>query len=162
LKSADISKFDIDWQVFRVGLKKLAKPANKAAMAIDYLNSVDHFNRADKERVLNYLQGLAIAYKGEDRANIEAAAKQLESLKVSEDNPLSLNFSKYDRKTLLNVARDLMVRTKKWLLKGYRHEEQIAFVKGILDYIGADDIREELDRLIAYSRTIPNTHKFLF
>jgi len=160
MKSSDISKFDIDWQVFRVSLKQLPTAIDKSTAAINYLSN--HFNRADKERVLNYLQGLAIAYKGQDRLDVEEAIDQLKPLKVSEDNPLSLNFSKYDRKTLLNVARDLMVRTKKWLLKGYRHEEQIAFVEGILDYIGADDIREELNRLVAYSKTIPNTHKFLF
>jgi hypothetical protein len=160
MKSADISKFDIDWQVFRVRLKKQPTYINKAADASEYL--IAHLNRADRERVLNYLDGLALAYKGEERQYIVDIREDLSQLEVSDDNPCSVDFKKYDKKTLLTVARDLMARTGKWLKKGYRHEAQIAFLKDLLDYIGATNIRDELDELIAYSKTIPNTHKFLY
>ena len=160
MKSADVSKFDIDWQVFRVSLKKLPTHIDKAEAAAEYL--FEHPNRADRERVLNYLQGLAIAYPAPERIEIEDNAKHLGELPVSNENLADTDFSKYDKKTLLVVARDLMARTGRWLKKGYRHEEQIAFLRALLNYIGATNIESELDRLILYSHTIPNTHKFLF
>lgn len=160
MKSADVSKFDIDWQVFRVGLKKQPTYINKTADASEYL--ISHPNRADRERVLNYLDGLALAYKGHERQYIADIREDLAQLEVSDDNPCSVDFKKYDKKTLLAVARDLMSRTSKWLRKGYRHEEQIAFLKDLLEYIEATNIQDELSELITYSKTIPNTHKFLF
>jgi hypothetical protein len=160
VKSTDVSKFDIDWQVFRVGLKKQPTYINKAADASEYL--IEHPNRADRERVLNYLDGLALAYKGRERQDVVDIRNDLAQLEVSDDNPCSTDFKKYDKKTLLTIARDLMSRTGKWLKKGYRHKEQIAFLKDLLEYIGASNIQDELDELIAYSKTIPNTHKFLF
>ena len=160
MKSADISKFDIDWQVFRVGLKKLPTHMDKAMSAADYV--FKHSNRADKERVLNYLQGLAIAYRGEDRADVELIADELSHWPVSDENPTIVDFHKHSQQELMAVARDLMTRTEKWLKKGYRHEEQIAFLKSLLEYLGASTLWAKLNKSIAYSKTIPNTHKFLF
>jgi len=160
LKSKDVSKFDIDWQVFRVSLKKLTTNIDKAEASAEYL--MEHPNRADRERILNYLQGLAIAYRGQERKDVEDIAESLSELPVSDENKINVDFSKYDKKTLLGVARDLMSRTVKWLKKGYRHEEQISFLKSLLKYIGATNIEDELDDQILLSKTVPNTHKFLF
>lgn len=160
MKSKDVSKFDIDWQVFRVSLKKLTTNIDKAEASAEYL--MEHPNRADRERILNYLQGLAIAYRGQERKDVEDIAESLSELPVSDENKINVDFSKYDKKTLLGVARDLMSRTVKWLKKGYRHEEQISFLKSLLKYIGATNIEDELDDQILLSKTVPNTHKFLF
>ena len=155
-----ISKFDIGWQVLRVSLKKLPSYIDKLNAVFEYL--LAHRNKADKERVLNYLEGLAMAYRGEDRKAILGIRQGLLGTEVSEETPTNQDLSGYDQQTLLRVAADLMVRNKKWLLKGYRHEEQITFIRKILEHLGAISKLAELDKQIAFSHTVPNTHKFFF
>ena len=64
-KTKDITKYDIHWQVRRVSFKLLKNYKEKVDSAIDYFNN--NLNRADRERILNYLEGLSMAYKNEDR-----------------------------------------------------------------------------------------------
>lgn len=160
MKSKDISKFDLDWQVFRVSLKKLKTVDEKLQAVLDFYEQ--HLNRADRERILNYLEGLSLAYSGKDRKFIEEFASTLEEIKYSKNNRLTFDPEKYSIKELKAVAQDLFVRTKKWLLKGYRHEEQINFLRKLLVYCKDNTKLKELEELIRRSHEIPNTHKFLF
>ena len=159
-KSKDISKFDVDWQVFRVGLKDLKTHMDKAEAAADFLLS--HRDRASKERVLNFMQGLSLAYSGQDREDIVSLASVLDTLEVSDANIASSDFSTHPKASLQKLAKDLFLRTKKWLQKGYRHEEQIAFLERLIDYLGDHKMADDLEGLIEFSLTIPNTHKFFF
>lgn len=160
MKSKDISKFDLDWQIFRVSLKKYKTIEEKTEAILDFYKH--HLNRADRERILNYLEGLSLAYSEEDRAYIKEFAEDISKLEYSQFNRMSFSPEKYSLIELKNLAQDLFIRTKKWLLKGYRHEEQIEFLKKILVYSKNSVRLKELQDLIDYSKTIPNTHKFLF
>jgi hypothetical protein len=159
-KSKDISKFDIDWQMFRLSLKKLPSYLDKMEAAADYLLS--HKDKATKERVLNYLEGLSLAYKGSERQNIVDLMSDFKELEVTSDNPKSSDFNKYDKKSLTALARDLWIRTKKWLDKGYRHEEQIEFLRQLYTYVGDSVSLDRLENAVEDSMEIPNTHKFMF
>ncbi len=160
MKSKDISKYDLDWQIFRVGLKKYGTVDEKLEAVLDFYEQ--HRNKADRERVLNYLEGLSLAYKGADRQHIKDFATEISEIGYSQINRQSFTPEKYTSKELKSLAQDLFVRTKKWLLKGYRHEEQINFLKRILVYSKDNSKLKELNDLIGYSKTIPNSHKFLF
>lgn len=159
-KSADISKYDIHWQVFRVGLKKLSTMEDKVEAAASYLE--DHPNRADKERVLNYLEGLSMAYTGDDRKFVIDTKVSLSAMEVSGANETSTDFSEYDDAELLAVAKDLTTRSKKWLKKGYVHKEQMDFVLRLWDYLGHQDKVAQLEADIRKAEQMPNTHSFFF
>ena len=160
MKSKDISKYDLDWQVFRVSLKKLSDIDSKLEAVFEFFES--HLNIADRERILNYLEGLAIAYKDDDRQTIRDFAADLAQISVSPENRISFDPSKYSKVELMGLAKDLLVRTKKWLLKGYRHEEQINFLRRLLVYCKDEARLNDLDALVRKSQEIPNTHKFLY
>lgn len=159
-KSRDISKFDIHWQMFRMGLKKQKTHFDKARKAEEYL--LAHANRADKERILNYLEGLAIAYKDNRRADVLKVRGVCEKVLVSNDNIASRDFSSYEKEGLNVLFKDLFKRSIKWLRKGYRHHEQIAFVKDLGKYLGLNEELKVLDSYVEESYSIKNSHTFFF
>lgn len=159
-KTKDISKYDLDWQVFRVSLKKLKTSQEKMNAASDYL--MNNLNRADKERVMNYLEGLAMAYKDDRRVEIRSLVKELSILEVSQENPLCNDFCKYDDETLRGVAKDLNRRNKVWLSKGYRHQEHNDFMTSLLLHLGDERDLENHLNSIEESKNIQNTHSFFF
>jgi len=160
MKSKDISKYDLDWQVFRVNQKKLPDIDSKLKSVHMFFRY--HKNIADRERVLNYLEGLAIAYRGEERQLIRDFAADLAKMRVSQENRIEFDPSKYTLEELMEVVKDLFARNKKWLLKGYRHEEQINFLRKLLVYCKDNKRLQDLDELVRKSKEIPNTHKFLY
>lgn len=161
-KSKDISKFDLDWQVFRVGLKKFDSAREKVNAVLLYFQS--HKTRATQERCANYLEGLSMAYKGRVRTIILAHKEALlEEIVPSLDTPaVTNNYSDYSEKQLKALASDLLIRAKKWLSKGYRNTELLSFLKGLLEYLKDEERLEVLNTLVAASYGIPNTHKFFF
>lgn len=161
IKTDVINKFDLKWQVFRVNLKSLKTFEEKTEAVVEFLKA--NPTRGTKARVLNYLEGLSMAYRDSDRAFILSIKKELESFPVSESiDFVPNNYEKFTRTELHKLAKDLFIRTKKWLLKGYRHEDQISFLKGLLIYLKDKSQLEDLQFLIDYSLEIPNTHKFFF
>lgn len=159
-KSQGISKYDIDWQVFRVSLKKLKSHIDKVETVAQYL--IDHPTTGNRERILNYLEGLSMAYKEPKRAEILQIKDDLSSYPVVEDNSASEEFDNYSDEELYPVIKDLQARNNKWLAKGYRHDEQIAFLKKLFTYLHRADLLLDLDLKVKKSKTIPNTHKFFF
>ncbi len=159
-KSADISKYDLDWQVHRMSLKLWDNWEDKTLSARIYLK--DHPDEGNKERVLNYLEGLALAYPVDIREKILLVRNDLAGMKVGPAKPAKADFKKHDLATLHHLARDLQTRAEKWLKKGYRSVELLGFLTDLLTYIEDEDRLERLSKAIDASREIPNTHKFFF
>jgi hypothetical protein len=159
-KSKDITKYDIDWQVKRVSLKKLKTIIEKCDNVTNFFNN--HLNLADKERVLNYLEGLSMAYKGEDRLYILNVRDELEAVIVDSSIRTSLDFTKFNKVELTDTAKDNMTRAANYLKKGYRHKELIHFLTELLSYLG-DNVRLiKLNALVESSYTIENKVSFFF
>lgn len=159
-KTKEITKFDLDWQVFRVSLKKYKTYIEKCEQAKSYL--IANANIADQERVLNYLEGLSMAYKCEQREYILSIKESLHKLDVTNENKFSFDLSKYTEKELKSTANDNFARCKKFLLKGYRHNELIEFLNKIYSYLDLKEKQKELDLLVEESKKLENSHRFFF
>lgn len=159
-KTKDITKYDIHWQVRRVSFKLLKNYKEKVDSAIDYFNN--NLNRADRERILNYLEGLSMAYKNEDRKYILDVRDRLALIEVSTESRCSLDFSCYNSKELTRTAKDNMVRCTAYLKKGYRHKELIHFMKSIYEYLNDSKGLEKLNDLEVASYNIENSVHFFF
>ena len=159
-KSKDITKYDIDWQVKRVSLKKYKTFQEKCEAVKEFF--LEQNNTADRERVLNYLEGLSMAYRGTDRQYILDFMHDLAKLPVKDENRFNMDLSKYTDKELKTVAKDNMQRCVKYLKKGYRHPELIQFLKDIYKHLGDKESLEELEKHIKDSMYIQNSHKYFF
>jgi hypothetical protein len=159
-KSKDISKYDIHWQVRRVQLKQLKTIEEKCLSAESYLT--ENLNVADKERVLNYLEGLSMAYKGDKRQYILEYRDTLLDVSVSDYNKCDLNFDMYTSHQLQHTANDNWTRCRNYLTKGYRHNELICFTKAIYTYLNDTKKLKQLDKLITDSHKVTNTIQFFF
>jgi hypothetical protein len=159
-KSKDISKYDINWQVKRVSLKKLKTYQYKCTTAAHYL--AEHSNVADQERVLNYLEGLSMAYKSDARAYILAVRDELSQMVVSDANECSAEYSAYTSQELKAVMKDLQVRNAKWLKNGYCNTELNDFIISLATHLGETQFLADLSSMVACSKLLPNTHKFFF
>lgn len=159
-KSKDITKYDLDWQVKRVSLKNYKTYQEKCDIAKQYL--LDNQNIADKERVLNYLEGLSMAYKDKDRAYILDMKNELSELVVSNENKFNFDLSKYSLDVLKSTAKDNQTRCNNWLKKGYRNQELIDFLFKIYEYINDTKAICKLNVQIEDSKLISNSHHFFF
>ena len=159
-KTKEITKFELDWQVFRVSLKKYKTYQEKCEKAKSYL--IKNSNIADKERVLNYLEGLSMAYRDLNRKYILDIKESLHNFDVTDENKFSFDLSKYTEKDLRSTANDNFARCKKFLLKGYRHNELIDFLNKIYSHLDLKEKREELELLVEDSYKLENTHRFFF
>lgn len=159
-KSKDITKYDIDWQVKRVSFKKLKTYQEKCEAAKAFLLEKD--NAADRERVLNYLEGLSMAYRGHDREYILNFMNDLSKVKVSDDNRHSMDLSKYTDKELKATAKDNLQRCIKYLKNGYRHQGLIEFLKKIYEHLDDKESLKTLNDHIKDSMYVENKHKYFF
>ena len=159
-KSKDISKYDLNWQIFRVSLKKLKTVQEKIYAAENYL--IKNCNKADKERVLNYLEGLSMSYTDERRDIVKSKFNDLLLMEVSEENNTSTNFDEYSKEELNGLMKDLMIRTKKWLANGYNNKELNDFILSIAIYLNSTNTINQLDNLKQEATYKQNTHKFFF
>ena len=159
-KSKDITKFDIEWQIKRVSLKSYKTYIEKCDVAADYL--MKNKNIADRERVLNYLEGLSMAYKNADRKYILDFKDELAKIEVSAENKCNVDLNQFTHKELTSVGKDLMVRAKGWLKDGYRNEELLNFLTRVLEATNDTKRLTQLNELIEYSKSLQNTHSFFF
>jgi len=155
-KSKDITKFDIEWQIKRVSLKSYKTYIEKCDVAADYL--MKNKNIADRERVLNYLEGLSMAYKNADRKYILDFKDELAKIEVTAENKCNVNLNEFSHKELTSVGKDLMVRAKGWLKDGYR----LNFLTRVLEATNDTKRLNQLNELIEYSKSLQNTHSFFF
>lgn len=137
-------KYTIDWQCERLRLKGIKDLSSK----LSYARCV--FERYEEERsdqclsVINWLNGLALAYKGEDRENIKAKAddwyKELDGKWLWVEGPSSdEEIDQCDKSLLRKVLNDNLAREIKWLRKYYVHVDLDIFVNRLAAELGCPE-----------------------
>ena len=176
-KSKDITKYNLKWQMIRASIKgsdtTLEEKLSKVNSYFNEEKTIDAY-----ERVLNYLEGLQMGYKGKDPDAVNIIQNEIDqyrSINTAELTKEQNGFitfedaTKYSFKDRYNLWRDLFIRNKKWLEKGYIQKEINDFMD-ILYHLFKQN-NEELDRAYSYEKlqqlrkeagTKENTHKFFF
>lgn len=147
-------KYTIDWQCERLRLKDIKDLHSK----LSYARSV--FERYKEEgsdqclSVINWLNGLALAYKGETRESIKAKAdswyKELDGKGLWAEGPSSdAEINQCDKDLLRKVLNDNLSREIKWLRKYYVHVDLDIFVNRLAARLGCTERWFEKEDLLA-------------
>lgn len=148
-----VSKYDIRWQFFRVSLKGKSFQ-DKKNLIISFLPYLSFNN---KERLRNYIEGCFLSPENES-----------ELLSLIEKSPTissvsSVSFEDYSVEERVLLYRDLFIRNKNWLSKGYLHKEQNEFIDNLSLYVPIKYQKsEELISLREKCSKMKNTWKFIY
>jgi hypothetical protein len=157
-----MDKHDIRWQLCRMQCKKDSKAEAKVLRAQNYLEQHAFVN--DKERVLNYLSGLACGYPpgSVDRAMILKEREKVTKAPVTSFRELDLNFENYEEKELKGLLKDLGTRNSKWCKKGYIHVTLVEFIKALAAHLNETTILSRILQEVEDASKVYNTHKFIY
>jgi hypothetical protein len=177
-KSKDITKYNIDWQIVRVQAKKYKDIATKINYVLEFYKK--HNTIDNHERIINWLEGLAMGYKNpHDKAMILGTKVLFEPAKTKEkiiNDPEEIQKLAYDGAKNYNPVfvkecfMDNFARFKKWSSEGYIHEELFQFTYGLLKYLVDHKIPmlrnkttlEDLANMHLNGTIAPNNYKFKF
>lgn len=172
MKTKEISKYDIHWQIVRSELKGTLNDNLELKTQKAFKYFAEGPNSARKERVLNWLQGLERGIKDLYRKNyLKAIIEQFSQISVEKTTEITCNrltdFNCYSKEQLLHLYYDLFKTNEKWLKNGYIHKECNAFLDTLLESLKDTQIsikysEEKLRELRHMANFLPNTHKFLF
>ena len=176
-KSKDITKYNLKWQMVRSSIKgPLVALNDKIATVNNYFDTertVDAY-----ERVLNYLEGLQMGYTGKDPRAVSQIGTEINRYRNMDTSSLLkepsgfIKFedaSRYNFDDRLNLWKDLFLRNRKWLEKGYVQKEINDFMN-VLNQLFQQNNEilpsaysyEKLQQLRSNASTMKNTHKFFF
>lgn len=177
-KSADITKYDPEWQMVRVKVKGSAVPLDvKLKIVASYY---DHSSTADAwERVVNWLEGLSMGYRAvkDDGVQMRIAVELSRYNRIRStirQQPLDsiqtqAKLAKYPYADRILLWKDLFARNTAWLNKGYMQPEVNAFMDTLYNTfvmerktVSVNPSKEKLNELRKKSATLKNTHKFFF
>lgn len=176
-KSKDITKYNLKWQIVRSSIK------GPSVSLEEKINAVNTYFNSEKtkdayERVLNWLEGLQLGYKGKPQDavdKIEAEIKNYEAmntaslLKSSDEFITFKDAIQYSFEDRYVLWKDLFNRNKKWLQKGY-HQKEINDFMDVLNQLFVQNEEplgraysfESLENLRGEAKSKINTHKFFF
>lgn len=130
------------------------------------------------ERVLNYLEGLQLGYKGKNEDAVDTIETEIIKYRAINNANLPketngfINFedaTRYSFDERYNLWRDLFLRNEKWLQKGYFQKE----INDFMDVLNKIFVKNEeklkdrysferLEGLRKEAKEKENTHKFFF
>ena len=121
------SKYNLRWQLARAKNKKEKFLKNKLDNIVSFL--YDYPSVENKDRILNYLNGLELGYKDLlSRDTVRRCYNQISKFKPTEkDADISIKI--VDTVDLLFLYKDLYKRNEQWLKNNYRHKEQNKFLE---------------------------------
>ena len=174
-KTKDITKYNLKWQIVRSKIKGSGVSVDDKLKYVEqYFNeeqSIDSY-----ERVLNYLEGLSLGYKNKDNTTYNYILHFIEKFKKININNLrketndfitpeeSVNYSYKER---LDLWKDLFIRNKKWLEKGYNQKE----INDFMDVLYTSFKNELIPSNYSYGKLLnlrsdadkmDNTHRFIY
>jgi hypothetical protein len=165
-KTADVTKYQLDWQIVRVKAKKIKEPLKKVDFVLDYYNKNKNYD--NWERCVNWMEGLAMGYK------IPAVRQMIEDriedfVKVNNREQYSEpNYKKYSNEDLYECLRDNWNRYSLWSSKGYIHRELETFIDNLIRYLNGTSLNIKVNGLkqkfMESQAKIPkkNNYKFIF
>jgi len=138
MKSKDITKYDPEWQIVRVKIKGPKIPYDtKIKSVLGYFNK--HKTRDAGERVANFIEGLAMGYKGKSTqdfvnmvlANITKLGdyQSLPKENLKNDQQVLEELKTFSKEDRILLWKDLFKRGQNWAQKsGYSHKGQDHFM----------------------------------
>ena len=158
MKKSVSFKYNLLWQLAGVKNKKEKFLKNKLDNVVSFL--YNYPSADNKDRVLNYLNGLELGYKDLlSRDTVRRCYIQVSEFKPTEkDTDVSVRI--IDTSDLLFLYNDLYKRNEQWLKNNYRHKEQNRFLEKLYEELRSRDIKvgKNFD-------TIPidkSKHKFIY
>lgn len=176
-KTKNISKYDFDWQICRIVAKDcLWYVWDKLPFVRMFWNREGKANIENQERIINWLEGLALGcktkhasfiptieaeinfYKAQTNLSHEVVSSQEECLLKAKGELLAFRRS---------LWKDLYKRNKLWLSKGYNQKDLNDFMDFLYLTFEEDDnlapyTYEKIKLLREAALTMKNTHKFLY
>lgn len=157
------NKFVLDWQVDRVEAKNTKSFDKKVKIIKAYV--LNNKTVESHDRALNWANSFLGRYsKIEEIKNFKLFLNELKY--KSNEGEIINDFNSYNDKIKIKVLKDLLLRNKKWLVKGYRHENQNKFIvelfKSFKDNKIIDLLYKKYKEEYEGSFNIVNSHKFLF
>jgi len=154
-----IFKYYTPWQIARVKAKNELEINQKWVVVESFLKMDPR--QENKERVLNWLYGLWIAYPSESTKWFEVGnlVMYLEDQIFPSNPDKEYPFTELDRPWLTLVFKDLYTRAKKWAKNHYYNKELLTYLQELADYLNRD-----ITELIIQSNTDEHksTHKFIY
>jgi len=143
MKSADITKYNLAWQMVRVQCRDFKSTGEKINHAEAFLKA--NANRHNYERVMNWLEGLKRGYINRNEFAVEMCQAAIDDLKenahlYSAQEDTEVNISNYSLSDVKSLYNDLQKRSLKWLAGGYHHKEQEAFLDMLVDHLTSNGV----------------------
>ncbi len=151
-------KYNLLWQLIRVKNKKEKLLKNKLDNIVSFLHSYPSIG--NKDRVLNYLNGLELGYKDLlSRDTVRRCYDQVSKFKPTEkDTDISIKI--IDTVDLLFLYKDLYKRNEQWLKNNYRHKEQNKFLEKLYKELKSRDIK--VDKNFDVVPIDESSHRFIY
>lgn len=152
-----MNKYNLNWQLTRAENRKLSLSDKLYKIRI-FLSAYP--SPENKERVLNYLQGLELGYKTiEKRAMVRHTYNFLKEKECKEPD-VDIDIKNIETKDILFLYKDLYKRNQKWLNNNYRHEEQNKFLEFL--YKELEKRGEKVNKNFDVYSTGRNKQKFIY
>jgi len=139
MQKSKVYKYNLLWQLVRMQNKKIKRLQDKLYNVTMFLHK--YASAQNKERVLNYLEGLALGYKDVDsRCIIYYHINMLRGFTptdIEQDIPL---FS-VNTKDLLSLYKDLYRRNANWLRNNYRNTDLNEFLEKLYIELDRRDVK---------------------
>lgn len=174
-KSRDITKYNLKWQMVRSKVKGSSVDLNNKLKLVN--NYFEEEKTIDAyERVLNYLEGLQMGYRGRNQEAVDIIDKVIQnyrnmnimSLKKEMNGFIDVSKTRqYPYKERLVLWKDLFNRNKKWLQKGYIQKEindfmDVLYLSFANEHIPENYSMQSLNDLRSAAEKLDNTHRFFF
>ena len=176
-KSKDITKYNLKWQMVRASVKGTKVPLESKLKTVnDYFN--EEKTKDAHERVLNYLEGLQMGYRGKNQEAVDRIDTEIvkfrtinkDALLKEREGFISLeDATKYSFDDRHRLWKDLFTRNRKWLEKGYIQKEINDFMDVLYKLFEKNQEKvsdaysnEKLKALRKDAGEKENTHSFFF
>lgn len=153
-----VSKYNLLWQLARVKNKKEKLLKNKLDNVVSFLHNYPSIE--NKNRVLNYLNGLELGYKDLlSRDTVGRCYTQVSKFNpTEEDTDVSVKI--IDTSDLLFLYNDLYKRNEQWLKNNYRHKGQNEFLEKLYKELTFRGV--EMDKNFDIIPVGKSKHKFIY
>lgn len=153
-----VYKYNVLWQLVRVYNKKEKYLQNKLQNVMAFLYRYP--SAENRERVLNYLEGLALGYRDPIlRSTVYHCRDEAYRFKPKEKD-IDIPLFSVETNKLLLLYNDLYDRNKKWLANNYRNRDLNDFLRKL--YIELQNRDIEVDKNFDIYPKGKSKHKFVY